>query len=211
MCRPATSIVILRRHGGRPIRSRFPLALRQWLRFMLALVHILSMNTGRSGSRSLLGSEPRLPLFKDIGTVLIARVTGLIPARDLMTSEKPPRGAERDADAQPRKVRADFSKRHFARLFRQISADTGLLANSRRTLVSTRLSGDRAAMLAHRLSLADRVRNAHSRPRRRDTTARTAINRRDDPIAQILRQCISYPGRTPSPAPDHNLQAIEIL
>jgi len=134
-----------------------------------------------------LAIEPRLPLLQEIGTALLARVTSLLLTLDPMTLEEPPKGADRNADVPPREFRACLAKRHFAMLFKQTEGDTGMLVKSCRTLASTRFSGNRPDMLACRLSPTDRTRNAHSKPRRCSATTQTVINRRDNPITQILR------------------------
>jgi len=64
--------------------------------------------------------ELRLPLLQNIGTVQLARITGLLLTRDPMTPEEPPKGADRNVDVPPLKIGAELAQRYAILLFKQI-------------------------------------------------------------------------------------------
>jgi len=101
--------------------------------------------------------------------------------------EKPPQGPDPDVYAAIGKTGLDLGERDVALLLQQRHDLLGVDVGLRRALVPARLSGNCAPMLARKLVPADRARNAHSKPRRSAATAQTPVNRRDDPITQILR------------------------
>jgi len=82
-----------------------------------------------------------------------------------------------------------------------------------RAPVTTRLSSNRAPMLLRQLMPAERARHAYCETRRSTATAQTTLNRRNNPIPQILQQCLGHPCWPPSPEPilNQNSRANAIL
>ena len=104
-----------------------------------------------------------------------------------MTIEEPPQGADPDADVACCKAGLELGERDVALLLQHRHDLLSMDVRLRRTLVTARLLRHHTPMLARKLVPADRTRHTHAEPPRSTAAAQAAVNRRNDPITQILR------------------------
>jgi len=105
-----------------------------------------------------------------------------------VTIEEPPQAADPDAYAVSGKTELELGERDVALLLQHrhdlpgVGVPSSTNAGHRQAFRQPRVHAP-----PRKLVPADRARHTHSKPRRSTAMAQAPVNRRDDPITQILR------------------------